>query len=81
MQDSLSFAAAVPKPGPEPWSTKETRGLAQQALPQDICMHMVTNTQMSAAHRSDMGSWQPRGCLSSTGAPLRSRSSPPCWPV
>lgn len=41
----------------------------------------LDTAQTPAAHRSDVGSWQPSGCRSSTGAPLRSRRSAPCWPV
>lgn len=43
--------------------------------------HPEAPSETPAAHRSDVGSWQPSGCRSSTGAPLRSRSSAPRWPV
>lgn len=41
----------------------------------------VPSSTDGGAHRSDVGSWQPSGCRSSTGAPLRSRRGPPRWPV
>lgn len=78
----VQVPSAVPQLCPVPTLS---RGAATRRRPRPRGhMHIrrqidAGQTWTPAAHRSVVGSWQPSGCRSSTGAPLRSRSSPPRW--
>lgn len=88
VRHSLSLAPDVPRPVLDSGGQRTPRGHAQQPVPLGHShthgcrqTHRCQPDRDTATYRSDVGSWQPRGCRSSTGAPPHSRSSPPCWPV